>query len=337
MRGTGSAYCVDQNLSPTKQNKVLTDGVTLLTQTLFYEIEAYYNGRLSYPVNYENCCYVAAQLWGAESGEFDNPAVMPLVEKLANVEGLRALIAEDRARLFKETENCIRDVVWGMLSRKPKDVGYLKWLADMAHHEDVQPIDFVTLNHDTVLEQALRSHSVDFCDGFGEAVNGVRFWQPDRLEAAHRARLIKLHGSIDWFFFKSESKVGIPKSHDPFLTDPRPELLVGTFNKMLEYTRGIFADVHCQFHRTLCQTDYLICCGYGFGDKGINTKISEWINVDTRRRLTVVHPDPCQLLDSSRGAIANHWRSWKEQGKLLLVEKRVEQVSWHDIKCELKG
>lgn len=331
MRRTDGVYSFSQDPAPGEWNA----RVLRLTNALFSEIEAYYRDRPSHPVNYENCCYVAAQLRHAESGEFDNPAVMPLIEKLKKEEPLRTLSAEDHRRMFEETENYIRDVVWGMLTRRPTSVQYLNVLIEVVHDLTVESIDLVTLNHDTVLEQALSSNSVNFCDGFGEAINGVRFWQPDRLQDADRVRLLKLHGSIEWFRFRSDNKVGIAELRDPYLTDPRPELLVGTFNKMLEYTTGIFADLHCHFHTSLRQTKTLVCCGYGFGDKGINTKLSEWINGRVDRRLVVVHADPCDLFGCSRGAIANHWRTWHEQGKLQFVEKWVQDVSWNEVKRAL--
>jgi len=333
MRHSDGVYHFAQNLLPDVRNHQ----VLLLTDTLFSEIEAYYNDRRSHPVNYENCCYLAAQLRDAESGEFDNPAVAPLIQKLTHKEELRTLMAkhEDRLVLFDETENFIRDVVWGMLRRKPVNVQYLNWLSDLGHDKAVDSIDLVTLNHDTVLEQVFSSNSLIFCDGFGEPVNGVRFWDPDGLQSPGRLRLIKLHGSINWFRFRSNKVVGIPENHDPYLTDPRPELLVGTFNKMMEYTTDIFADLHCHFHQCLRQTRYLVCCGYGFGDKGINKKLSEWINAAHDRRLVVVHANPDELFCCSRGAIANHWRSWQGQGKLTYVKKWIENLSLDDIKRAL--
>jgi SIR2-like domain len=330
MRHPDSVYHFTLNAHPDRQ-------VLLLTNALFSEIESYYNDRQSHPVNYENCCYLATQLRDAESGEFDNPAVQPLIEKLTQKEELRTLMStpEDRHRLFEETDNYIRDVVWGMLKRAPVSVQYLGWLDDMVCDKSFASIDLVTLNHDTVLEQAFTSNSVTFCDGFGEAVDGVRFWQADRLQNANRIRLIKLHGSIDWFRFRSYNAVGIPEEHDPYLTDPRPQLLVGTFNKLMEYTTGIFADLHCHFHRCLRQSRFLVCCGYGFGDKGINTKLSEWINAGPDRRLIVVHASPDELFCCSRGAIANHWQSWQGKGKLVLVKKWMEDVSLDEIKQAL--
>jgi hypothetical protein len=156
-----------------------------------------------------------------------------------------------------------------MLSAKPSDLKYLNWMTNIAHDKDIDSLEYLTLNHDTVLEQALACNSVAFCDGFGEPVNGVRFWQPNRLQAAHRVRLSKLHGSVDWFRYRSNKNVGIALERDAFQTDPRPELLVGTFNKIVEYTTGVFADLHCHFHQCLRQTRLMVCCGYGFGDKGV--------------------------------------------------------------------
>ena len=53
-------------------------------------------------------------------------------------------------------------------------------------------------------------------------------------------------------------------------------LLVGTFNKVSEYSQGIFRELHYRFRRTLHKADQLVVCGYSFGDKGINSEIIEW-------------------------------------------------------------
>jgi hypothetical protein len=220
----------------------------------------------------------------------------------------------------------------------PKRVQHLKWLVDVVRDESVDSIDLVTLNHDTVLEQGFDCNSVTLCDGFGEPVDGVRFWEPDRLQRAGGVRLIKLHGSIDWFLFPNK-RIGILGSSGRGpgtpITVPRPVLLVGTFNKMPEYTTGIFSDLHCHFHRCLQQTHFLVCCGYGFRDKGINRKLSEWINADRQKRLIFVHAEPSKTLDGGRPAIANNWQSWHKQKKLLFVEKWIQDVSWDEIKQAL--
>ena len=84
-------------------------------------------------------------------------------------------------------------------------------------------------------------------------------------------------------------------------TPGRPELLVGTFNKMHPYTASVFADLHCHFHKCLRQVNSLICCGYGFGDKGINTKLAEWINTDQSPFMPLVYAQ--SLMPTHRFAV----------------------------------
>ena len=63
-----------------------------------------------------------------------------------------------------------------------------------------------------------------------------------------------------------------------------PLLLIGTFNKVAEYSRGIFLDLHHRFRSTLREADRLVVCGYSFGDKGINTAVIEWYYAKRGRR-----------------------------------------------------
>lgn len=311
--------------------------VLSLINVLFAEIQGYYTDLRSHPVNYENCCYVATQLCDTESGEFDNPAVQPLIEKLKKCEELCSVLQTEHERLalFTEAKHFIQDIVWRQIEKPPSSLDYLNWLTDGVQDGAVKSADFLTLNHDTVLEQALRKKRVVFCDGFAEARDNIRFWEPGLLDQEHPIRVCKLHGSIDWFWFRSKRRVGIPMTDDLYDTPGRPELLVGTFNKMHQYTAGVFADLHCQFHKTLRRVNSLICCGYGFGDKGINTKLVEWLNSDKTKRLVVVHPDPGSLMDCSRGAIANHWCQWQADGRIRTVKKGIEEASWADVKASL--
>ena len=333
VRHTNGSYCFsgpDSLAGPTKP-------VLSLISILFREIQDYYNDRRSHPVNYENCCYVATQLCDTESGEFDNPAVQPLIEKLRQHEELRSLLetGEQRLSLFRETKHFIQDILWRRLAEQPLSVDYLGWLIDGAHDDAVDSTDFLTLNHDTVLEQALKKKTVKYCDGFGEPFENVRFWESGQLEERHRIRVCKLHGSVDWFWFRSKRRISIPLTNDLFDTPGRPELLVGTFNKMHQYTASVFADLHCHFHKCLRQVHSLICCGYGFGDKGINTKLTEWINTDQSKRIVVVHPNPQSLMDCSRGAIANNWQEWRGKGKITTIEKRIEDTGWNEVKAAI--
>lgn len=133
-------------------------------------------------------------------------------------------------------------------------------------------------------------------------------------------------------------RIGMPLSCDPWHTKTaggdlqtpvggRPILLMGTFNKIAEYTRGMFRDLHHRFRSMIQEADQLVVCGYGFGDKGINSEVIDWYYRQRGRRFVVVHPDPPSLISESRGAIRHKWRDWEKRGSVTLIRKRLEDVS----------
>ena len=106
--------------------------------------------------------------------------------------------------------------------------------------------------------------------------------------------------------------------------------MIGTFNKISEYSGGIFRDLHYQCRLTLRNSDRLVICGYGFGDKGINSEILKWFFAKRGRRFLIIHPDPENLISNARGAIRKYW---EEPGQVSLKEattlipKRLEEVA----------
>ncbi len=163
-------------------------------------------------------------------------------------------------------------------------------------------------------------------------------------------RLFKLHGSINWFLYGRHptigrnEPVGIPPIDEDFrytknlngqLQWPenfRPVMLIGTFNKMLQYTSGIYADLYSQFYSALPETELLILCGYGFGDKGINTRLVEWAYSSDQNIMVVIHEKPENLKKRARGAISKNWGPWLQSNQLLFVKKWIQDTSWKDIR-----
>ena len=257
--------------------------------------------------------------------------------------------------LVDEAKNYIRDAVLRLLLKEPARIDHLNILKEACLDDQFYNIDIFTLNHDTVLEKCLSQNTVQFTDGFGEPQNDVRYWDPNLFEnSSSRVRLFKLHGSINWFRFRSEDgdskrSIGIPNDRDFWHTkdlqgqlqwpeDKRPMLLVGTFNKMFDYLTSIFVDLYCQFHHSLCKIDQLIVCGYGFGDKGINNRIFEWVNSSLNHRFIIIHPDSEKLCEQTRrGILRNNWNILVSQNKLISIPKKIENTSWQEIKeCLLK-
>jgi hypothetical protein len=69
-------------------------------------------------------------------------------------------------------------------------------------------------------------------------------------------------------------------------------------------------------------------CGYGLRDKGINTKLLEWIYADTNRRFVLIHPSIKELREDSRAAFYLRWDDLVERKQLLFIELPIQSASW---------
>ena len=330
--------------------------VVIFLKRLSVEIERYYSSDHDRAVNYEDLFYVASQIHDSEMGEYDNPIVQAFIEKI--MPDIKPHLVEEKNEIRRQWElheiaeeatHYIHDIVWRFLCTEPADLDYLDCVRDACTGHKARTVDIFTLNHDTVIERYLDACGMKYTDGFGQPIYGVRYWSPNVFQdASHAVRLFKLHGSVNWFLFQPHASswrnepVGIPLNEDYWHTknkngelqrpvDGRPMLLAGTFNKMLQYTRGIYADLYFQMYRALPETELLIVCGYGFGDKGINTRLVEWAYSSERNTMAIIHADPESLKMRARGAIFKNWDTWLHSGKLVLIEKWLQDTSWKDI------
>ena len=243
-----------------------------LLQILKGEVDRYYKTR--HAANYENLYYLASQIHDSELREYDNPAVQPLIDKIQPA--VQSLLVPDvngdrtewsLSDLAYETVHYIYDIVWRKLLSSTIDSSKLSLLTEAV--QSGNPVDIFTLNHDTVIDECLRAAGVkNYADGFGEAINEVRYFSPEvYYTTGNSVRIFKLHGSINWFRY--DMGIGIPLNEDYWHTvDPqgnlqwpleaRPVMLVGAFNKMLSYSEDIFAELQCQFLGCLKETDCLV-------------------------------------------------------------------------------
>lgn len=333
-------------------------GIIDFIELIKKEIEEYYAFKgENYYINYEDIYNTIEQLHDSEYREFENPAVQPFVDIVK--EKSSPILDKERYQrkrdlkfneLVSETLNYIRDVVWHMLSKSPQDYNKMNIFRDLGSDKDITSLDIFTLNHDLVLEKAFSKWNIDYNDGFSKPINNVKYWNNDLIyKNQKKIRILKLHGSINWFRFRplegdwSNERIGIPTSDDYFHTvnsegedqwpaDGRPLFLVGTFNKMLQYTSGICTTLFSEFNRSMDNLSIILVSGYGFGDKGINNRIIEWICSSEKKHAVIIHPDPKDLLNSARGAISRKWTSWCKSNKLLVIPRGIEKVTWSEIK-----
>jgi len=111
--------------------------------------------------------------------------------------------------------------------------------------------------------------------------------------------------------------------------------LIGTFNKISDYSSEHFLDLHHWFRTSIDSAERLAICGYGFGDKGINAALIDWYYRARGKRFVVVHPDPESLAQSARGAVRHKWPEWSTAGSIIIVRKRLEDLDEHELERAL--
>jgi hypothetical protein len=350
-KATDGIYYLGANPNPNIQDDV-TPRVLGFVRAVKSEIDCYYRDWRA--VNYEDLYFVSLQVADSESGYLDNPVVGPFIDKIGPA--VSPFLQRSRGGSRKrwsildaaaEAADYTADVAWRMLGRNPKDASYLQFLTDGLGKAPVGGVDIFTLNHDTVIDEYLLQQGVDFCDGFDPPVNDVRYWNIDLLEdASVPVRLLKLHGSVSWFYLSSclGGPASIPRGVDPQRTIDasggqqiplgvaRPVMLVGRHNKLAEYAEGIYWELQGQFRKMLSRCATVIACGFSFGERGISAQVVDyWLFSDPRRRLVVIHPRPGLLKRQMRGELRRGWDSWVSEGRIRVVEKKAETVTWSDL------
>ena len=290
---------------------------------------------------YEDVANLARQIAYPIPGEYENPALLPLLTDLRQNGGLESI-----SQCATDALDYIRDIVWRLLDRPVDRVDHLDAITDACR--DLGALDLFDLNHDRVLAKALGSAGVDVCDGFTDRRGDALFW---RGRFIRPIRHFKLHGSIDWVsrWDPKQSWRGqlVARSttndrdherdeNEEYLPYPadggRPEILVGTFDKSTAYgSRTIFPDQHARFHESLHRSQALVVIGYGFRDEAINSHLIGWLDQGWDRPLVVVHPEPTELRDEASGGITREWSTWERAGRLQVVKKRIEEATWSEI------
>jgi hypothetical protein len=335
--------------------------ISRFLRSLECHVSTYYNRTLGRTPNYEDLYYLVHQVYEEEVGDLDNPFVFDVQREMRPqlcqcAERIRhtAHSGPDISILAHDILNYITCVVATELANPGGFADYLRFLHEALDASTSGRLSIFTLNHDLVLERFLKSRNVAVIDGFGQPVNSVRYWDPELLPSDVEGCLtLKLHGSINWFRFCpdggdwGDERAGLPEIADIEHTRgpdgqrqravSPPLMLIGTFNKIPQYTGGLFSDLFCEFRRRLTAVDTLVVCGYGFGDKAINGQLIEWLYGLRKRRMLLVHPAPDDLRATARGAVRNKWDTWLKCGMLRLCKSRVEQITWQEMAAEINA
>lgn len=268
--------------------------------------------------NYEDLFFAASQLEEHLLEEYENPALEPFAKAVLNDGPVHE--REDLRELTGMACNYIRDVVADELRKDPTRLDHLACLVEAVRDQDFESCDIFTLNHDLLIEKVLDREELRFVDGFGVPDGDVAWWEPEVFKQSSPHYFLKLHGSINWDEYDrglaktltSDRNYARTGGGERLTLQARTRVLVGTFNKIRDYSQRPYFDLQATFRRQMEKVDYLMVSGYSFGDKGVNAVLSEWMDASTQSKLLVLHADGDQYLEQARGAV---WNLWERFGK----------------------
>jgi len=291
--------------------------------------------------HYEDLYYAALQIWQDEVEEYVNPMIGVAVAKLKRESRhlLRSVGVSTRARTFMDLARCAADLIqWAAYDQLCRATKPVEMDAISAVAKAVDELDIFSLNHDLLIEAELRAKRVRFADGFTFGDAPVREFDGGWDKAGKRVRLFKLHGSINWYQFTFPRKgnirrhrqyavvngdpAHIPKASGGFwdLISPHPLFLTGTIIKEQTYGVWLTGELFARLRHRLAQHRTLICCGYGWGDKGINMRLNQWLDDQPQNKIVLLQARDVEKVQRSR-FWATRWEKYRRKRKLVVLKK----------------
>lgn len=215
----------------------------------------------------------------------------------------------------------------------------LDLILELATSSRISRLDVVTLNHDTLVEQLLTENRIVYADGFSDPDGDIRWYgdAPSRSDA--RVRIIKPHGSINWYRSgdyrvlqptiltdRGSSKWRDQGGKPPPMLQSSPSFLTGA-SKVMSYNRGIFANMLFEFQVALRECRNVVMSGYGWGDTPINFHIQYWLDRDPGNRLILLQKCPRELVDRSK-ELDEMSRSYRKADRIVFIEEWLMNTSF---------
>lgn len=275
--------------------------------------------------------------------------IMPLVAELTQKKDLQHPGMSEE-RMMTLAQSFIADAVRASLSTSHEITG-LDLLREAAADPDVKRMDIATLNHDCLVETVLRKANHSVVDGFGNRDGEIRFFDPGVYGLpGSRIRLFKLHGSLDWHMLNqfpdgdfSIRKLAIAANGDPEHCQdaagiryrpfpPRHTILVGQWSKWLDYHLYYFDELLVEFMKALAAVHVVVSSGYGWGDWGINQRLTAWVRGDPNRRLVLLSADPAKDLLHPQHPRLSLQADGQLEPRFQIVPKWLSDTHWAKIR-----
>lgn len=225
-------------------------------------------------------------------------------------------------QLLKAVEE-IKLAIFSVINKDVTIDTHIKFIESL--HRPIRPgkkssecIDYLVMNYDTLIEDALALSRIKYADGLEGGVSG--WWNPDVFEKSDlEAKVLKLHGSINW----SED----PSSFTPFRVnnrlnfqkDPSAKIMIwpastkyretqlDPYAYLMHKARGILNPQNGK-------QKVLLISGYSFGDSHINLEIERGLK-NSKGNLTVL----AFISDNEPTGIIKDWNNNPDINKQLLI------------------
>jgi hypothetical protein len=189
-------------------------------------------------------------------------------------EVLRSLLSVIKNGIFSKIADCAAKE---NLETHRKFVRSVRDIGDHGKSLSARPVDYFTLNYDLLIEDALAYEEIPYADGMRGGALG--WWDADTYTQSCTARVIKLHGSIDWMSAATEPFPRRVRVQPSIPCPPGQERMIWpAATKYREAQHDPYATQIGLFHAILHDTSVdagtvLTIIGYSFGDEHINAEI----------------------------------------------------------------
>jgi hypothetical protein len=189
-----------------------------------------------------------------------------------------------------------------------------------------QSVDYLVLNYDTLIENSLAMEKIPYADGINGGVIG--WWDPSTFnQNGLSARVLKLHGSIDWMELESETLPRrVPSSISEDEIKNRRTMIWPASTKYRETQRDPYAQLiklaSQILHPSQDSHKLLVICGYSFGDSHINIELARALH-ESNGRLTLAI---FYTNDEINGCVKEWYNNVAIRDQVLIFGKR---GFWH--------
>jgi len=317
--GAGCSYCAELPLTSELTDLVLKKpSLTPETKAILAALAKQFEGARNATI--EDFMSELVDLLAIAERRKDRSAKNSKVElggKTYAVEALHASLLE------------IKETIADFIEAKKPDVA-VHWQFVKAVHRILRsgktgpnhPVDYLVLNYDTLIEDALALERLVYVDGFRGG--STAWWDTDTFsDDTCDARLLKIHGSIDWCELNDEP---LPCRVRPTLklpTGSRKRVLIWpAATKYRETQKDPYAQILGIARKALRPSAnsevVLTVCGYRFADSHINAEIDRALRESNKALTVVVFTE----LEKPEGKL----KEWIEDGavkdQVLIYAKR---------------